>query len=292
MVTTATAPVVRTHGNAYEIFILVMTLLSLVVMGLLLLPLSEPVHVALMFYDNVICLVFLVDFLYNLAGSHPRRAYLIGQRGWLDLLGSIPALGVLRWTVLFRLARLSRLARILRAYEGRHKKDLLRDVLRNRGQYALFFTLLMVMLVLTTASVLMLTFEAADPQANIRSGGDSLWWAFATLTTVGYGDLFPVTNGGRAVAVGVMFAGIGVIGALASILASVLVPAPSPELESQLSGEEETAPTVQPGTEAPSDGALLDELTRLRVELVAVRSEVAGLRLSLERPANPGGNEI
>lgn len=287
MVATASAPPVRTHGNAYEIFVLVMTLLSLVVMGLLLLPLSEPVHVALAFYDSVICLIFLVDFGYNLLGSRPRREYLVGQRGWLDLLGSIPALGVARATALFRLGRLNRLARILREYEGTHQKDLLRDVVRNRGQYALFFTLLLVMLVLTSASVLVLTFEASDPQANISKGGDALWWAFVTLTTVGYGDLYPVTNGGRAVGVAVMFAGVGVIGALASILASILVPSPSPELESQLAGEAEAGIASQPGDDVPADRAVLDELTRLRLEVAAVRSEVAGLRSSLGHSTGP-----
>lgn len=290
------APMVRTHGNAYELFILVMTLLSLVVMVLLLLPLSEPVHVALAFYDSVICVVFLVDFTYNLLGSHPRREYLVRQRGWLDLLGSVPTLGVVRLTVLFRLARLSRLVRIVRAYEGTHQKDLLRDVIRNRGQYALFFTLLVVMLVLTFASVLVLSFEAGDPNANITTGGDSLWWAFVTLTTVGYGDLYPVTNGGRAVGVGVMFAGVGVIGALASILASILVPTPSREFEAQITGEAQAAdplaqPTAAQGTPMAGagvstlDGALVEELGRLRREVVAVRSEVAELRRTLAGPA-------
>lgn len=84
----AVAPVVRTHGNAYMIFILVLTVLSLGVMTLVPLPLSEPVHTVLLFYDNVICFVFLGDFLYNLSGSHPRREYFLERRGWLDLLGS------------------------------------------------------------------------------------------------------------------------------------------------------------------------------------------------------------
>jgi voltage-gated potassium channel len=286
--TAAPAPVTRTHGNAYELFILVMTLLSLVVMVLLLLPMSEPVHVALTFYDNVICVVFLVDFLYNLLGAHPRREYLVRQRGWLDLLGSVPTLGVVRLTALFRLARLSRLARIVRGYEGKHQKDLLRDVIRNRGQYALFFTLLVVMLVLTFASVLVLMFEADDPTANITTGGDSLWWAFVTLTTVGYGDLYPITNGGRAVGVGVMFAGVGVIGALASILASILVPTPSREFEAQMTGEtavDELGP--DPAARSSLERELVEELGRLRREVAAVRWEVVELRLSLAGPADP-----
>src|SRR6185436_5499208 len=115
---TAAAPIVRTHGNAYEIFILVLTVLSLGVMVLVLLPFSDPVHEVLVFYDNLICVVFLGDFLYNLTGSRPRGEYFFRNRGWLDLLGSIPSFGFLRFTALFRLARLSRLTRIVRVMRG------------------------------------------------------------------------------------------------------------------------------------------------------------------------------
>lgn len=274
--TAATVPVVRAHGNAYEIFILVLTIMSLVIMGLLLMPLAEPVHEALRFYDNLICVVFLADFAYNLSGSHPRREYLIKNRGWLDLLGSIPAVGGgFRITALLRLARLSRLARIMRLLRGQRRKELITDVLHNRSQYAMFITLLLVLLVVSTASVLVLEFESFSPDANIKTGGDALWWSFVTLTTVGYGDRFPVTTLGRMTAVGLMFAGVGVIGALASILASLLVSSPSAP-ESQASPE--TRP-VASASESPTDMAA--ELARTRADLDAARSELAELRARL-----------
>jgi hypothetical protein len=83
-----------------------------------LLPLDGDTRQLITLYDNVICVIFLVDFGMNLAGSRPRRAYLVGQRGWLDLLGSIPSVGVFQLGALFRLARLSRLARITRLLRG------------------------------------------------------------------------------------------------------------------------------------------------------------------------------
>jgi voltage-gated potassium channel len=304
MTAAAAAPVVRSHGNAYEIFILVLTVLSLVVMALLLLPLDEQVLTVLTFYDNLICIVFLGDFVYNLSGSSPRSEYFIKRRGWLDLLGSIPSLGILRYTGLLRLARLSRLARILRAFRGQHQKELVADVIRNRGQYALFITLLLVVLVLTTASVLILMFEIHDPDSNIRTGGDALWWAAVTLTTVGYGDRYPVTTGGRMVAVGVMFAGIGVIGALASILASLLVSSPgepeqAPDVAADVPGaaatEDPASGALATGTPV-SDGELVQELGLLRGEMAAARAELdrtrgdlAELRSSL-RSTGTGGS--
>ena len=211
-------------SNAYEMFILVLTVLSLVVMVALLLPLNDATIKLLTIYDNAICVVFLLDFAMNLARSNPKRAYLVDRRGWLDLLGSIPALGVFRLTALLRLARLSRFARITRLLRGQSKKTLVQDVVAHRGQYAAFITVLAAFTVLTVSSVLVLQFEGRSPDANITTGGGALWWSIVTITTVGYGDEYPVTLMGRLVAVLVMFAGVGIIGALASILASILVP--------------------------------------------------------------------
>src|SRR4029453_9576277 len=127
------------HGNAYNLFILVLTVFSLATMGLLLLPfLSQPTRDLLNLYDNVCCVIFLGDFALSLARTRPRRQYFIYERGWLDLLGSIPNFGISQYAVLLRLARLSRLARITRLLSGQNRKELIRDVLDNRGQYAAF----------------------------------------------------------------------------------------------------------------------------------------------------------
>ena len=114
--------VLRKTSNAYSIFILVLTILSLAVMVVLLLPLSEATLELLRFYDNLICVIFLIDFFLNLRGAAKKSDYFIGQRGWLDLLGSIPSFGVLRLGGLLRLARLSRLARITRLLRGEAEK--------------------------------------------------------------------------------------------------------------------------------------------------------------------------
>jgi voltage-gated potassium channel len=272
-------PVRAEHSNSYNIFILVLTVMSLTIMVLLILPLPDAVHQVLNVYDNLICVVFLADFALNMRRSPRKRDYFIGQRGWLDLLGSIPSLGLLsgnagNLTALFRLARLSRLARITRLLRGQAGKDLVQDVLRNRGQYAAFITILAAFMVLVTSSVLVLLFESRSTDANITTGGDALWWAVVTITTVGYGDKFPVTGLGRLTGVFVMFAGVGIIGALASILASILVPPPD-------LGEESAA---APATPAPVPTSTIE------AELAGLRAEMQALRLALapERPASPG----
>ena len=192
---------VREHGNAYNLFILVLTLFSLVVMVLLLLPLGPESRQLLQAYDFVICLIFLGDFVYSLTGSHPRRQYFIYERGWLDLLGSIPTLGFFELTALFRLARISRLARVTRLLRGNNRRALVRDMIINRGQYASFITVLAAGMILSTASFLVLQLESRSEDANIKSGADAIWWGFVTITTVGYGDITPAAEAARGLAV-------------------------------------------------------------------------------------------
>jgi len=248
------------RSNAYELFILVLTVLSLAIMVVLLLPLSDATTQLLLVYDNAICVVFLIDFLGNLSRAPTKRDYFIGRRGWLDLLGSIPSLGFFKYTALFRLARLSRLARITRLLRGQKKRELIDDVLAHRGQYAAFVSIMAAVIVLVVCSVLVLQFESQSPDANITTGGDALWWALVTITTVGYGDFFPVTGAGRITGAFVMFAGVGIIGALASILASVLVAPPK---------------TQDAPDEAPTTRTVQEELVDIKTELAALRRSLS-----------------
>ncbi len=257
----------RKTSNAYNIFILVLTVLSLAVMVVMLMPISDATFKLLSVYDNLICAIFLIDFFLNLRGATKKSDYFIKERGWLDLLGSIPSLGLLtnvgKLAGLLRLARLSRFARIARLLRGEQKKALVKDILDNRSQYAAFLTILLTILVLTVASVLVLQFESKSPDANITTGGDALWYAIVTITTVGYGDFYPVTAAGRITAMFIMFMGVGIIGALASLLASLLVGSSS-------SPEEEAAEAAAP-------------LLSVQEELKSVKEELAIVRQMLEK---------
>jgi voltage-gated potassium channel len=249
----ARQPATPTRSHAYSLFILVLTVYSLIIMVALLLPLSDQTLQLLTDFDNAICIVFLVDFVMNLVQAPAKGDYFIRGRGWLDLIGSIPTFGILRYTALLRLARLSRLARVARLLQTDRRAELLADIVKNRSRYAAFVTLMLAFIVLTTASIFVLQFESRAPDATIKTGGDALWWAIVTITTVGYGDTVPVTPAGRTTAVFVMFAGVGIIGALASILASVLVPSPDD------------------ANEAAPPEALEQQLAMIRGELAAMR---------------------
>ena len=92
-----------------------------------------------------------------------------------------------------------------------------------------------------------------------------------TITTVGYGDFFPVTVLGRLTGVFVMFAGVGIIGSLASILASILVP-DAPAEAAPEAAQPEIAPAV---AEASGNGTIESELAAIRIELTAMRELLA-----------------
>jgi voltage-gated potassium channel len=259
----------RQHGNAYDLFILVLTVVSLMVMVLLWLPFSPETMKLLRVYDNVICVVFLFDFALSLLWAPSKRGYFVGERGWLDLLGSLPGVGGAETIGVLRLARLSRLARITRLLRGQNKRAMLNDLLRNRAQYAVLITILAAFLVVAIASLFVLQVESRSETANILTGGDALWWAMVTITTVGYGDRYPTTLAGRFAAMFVMVAGIGIIGSLASIMASLLV-GPAPGMEAGNDGAEATGLELK--------------LERLGAELAGTRNELVALRRLLERP--------
>ncbi len=101
------------RSNAYNIFILFLTIVSLVIMVALFLPLNDATIGLLQSYDVLICVFFLIDFIVTFRAASSKTTYFIQERGWLDLIGSIPTVGIyFKYGSLLRLARLSRAFRI------------------------------------------------------------------------------------------------------------------------------------------------------------------------------------
>ena len=165
--------------------------------------------------DFLICLFFLYDFFARFYKAKSKLQFL--KWGWIDFISSIPVLGVFQWA---RISRVIRIIRILRAF--RSTKVLLQYLFRNcsRGTFA---TAALVSLLMTIfSSIAILNFEKA-PDSNIKNPEDALWWAFTTITTVGYGDRYPVTTGGRIVAALLMTSSVGLFGIFTAFIASFFV---------------------------------------------------------------------
>jgi voltage-gated potassium channel len=75
-------------------------------------------------------------------------------------------------------------------------------------------------LLITFATISVMQFEVL-PECNIKNGYDAIWWAICTITTVGYGDKFPITDGGRIVSILLMISGIGLFGALVGYVSNI-----------------------------------------------------------------------
>lgn len=162
--------------------------------------------------DNMICFVFLYDFFVRLYKAENKLKFM--KWGWIDLVSSIPVFDTLRAG---RITRLIRLFRILRAF--RSVKHLIHHIFKNRAQGTFSAAIIIAFLIVVFSSIAILQVET-DANSNIKTAGDSLWWAFVTITTVGYGDKFPVTPEGRVIAVILMTVGVGLFGTFTGFVAN------------------------------------------------------------------------
>lgn len=158
----------------------------------------------------------MMDFLYRFTTAESKRDYFIKQWGWLDLIGAFP----LPRAKIARLARIIRAIRLMRAFGLR---NLVNDFIHDRVGSALYTVAFLVILVLEFGSLFVLLFEQNDPNANITSANDAIWWAFVTMSTVGYGDQYPVTLSGRLISIFVIVIGVGLFGVVTGFLANAFV---------------------------------------------------------------------
>ena len=171
----------------------------------------------------LICIFLAIDFLINLYRFPDWRDYLIRQGGWLDLLGSVPIIVGPLWTAVFRLARLPRLIRIVRDLRARSPQQIRQALRSNRPKGALLLTFLIAIVMIAVAGAVVLQVEGRSPEANIHTGGDAFWWAFVTITTVGYGDMAPKTPLGQSIASMIMILGYSIIAIPTGIVTAEMV---------------------------------------------------------------------
>lgn len=204
-------------GPVYLLFMLALSCLSLALLAVLsAAPLTPDAKTILETADTLICVLFMADFVASLVRAENRKRYLLTW-GWLDLLSSIPIVNSLR------AARFARIVRILRVLRGvRAAKVISAAIVERRAQAGMVATVLFTGVVVVLASVAVLQFEAPGG-GNIVTAEDALWWSVTTMTTVGYGDRYPVTTEGRVVAACLMVCGIGVFGVLSGFMASWFV---------------------------------------------------------------------
>jgi voltage-gated potassium channel len=200
----------------FQFAVLILTVVNLIaLLADLLVPLPREISALIHYFDTAVCVVLLTDFLVRLYQAPDKVAFL--KWGWIDLVASIPDLEILRWGRLVRVLRVIRIVRAVRSFQ-----KVLEPFLRRRTETGAVSLGLVSFLLVTSASIAMLACER-ETDSNIKSAGDALWWCLSTISTVGYGDKYPVTPEGRMVAAVVMMSGVGLFGGLSGLLASVFV---------------------------------------------------------------------
>lgn len=205
-------------------------------MSLLLSFLSVGIVIHLIFYsvdketrhtllviDTTICLLFLLQIAIDCCRSTRKLHYLTSH--WLDIIASIPGIEILRF------ARIWHIIRMLSLF--RQRSSFIQQVKQNRKEATLATIFTLLILLVCSGSIFMLMFERDAINGNIHTAGDALWWSLVTISTVGYGDHYPVTSGGKILAVVMIICGVGIFGMISGLITSILTMPPKNKTQDQ-----------------------------------------------------------
>jgi hypothetical protein len=244
-------------STGYEIFVGMLTILSIFNIVLLYAFVKDQdLQQILLTMNFLLTAIFVMDFVYRLATASSRSSYFFRQFGWADIISCLPFPQV----KVFRLFRLLHVYRLLKEYGLEY---VVRTVVKDRAGSALLTLLMAGILVLEFGSLLMLRIEQYAQGANIKTASDALWYTIVTISTVGYGDLFPVTNTGRLMGAVIIVVGVGIFGTFTGYLANLFL---SP------AKEESVADGV-----APTELSRVQEIKRLMTEQLAEVDEIERL---------------
>lgn len=249
----------------YELFIAAISILAVFNSLITYIPGLDPDAAnVISIINSVLTLIFIYDFGLRIITAPSRSFYFLRDYGWADLLAIIPQFRI------FRVFRIFKAYRLVHKYGTRY---ILSYLAHNRAQSALYILVLMVTLIIESGAVLVLQAERASPDANILTAVDAIWWAYVTITTVGYGDRFPVTLAGRMVGIMVLTTGVAVFATFAGLISSKLLGSAEPE---------PAAPEKSPAGEDQA-AICLAEVNHLLTERERVDTEIAARLERLEQ---------
>jgi len=220
------------NGKLFDYFIQVIILISLISFAIETLPNnSEETKKVLFLIELISVIIFSVEYLLRVYSAKSPLKYIFSFFGIIDLLAILPF--YLKFAIDLRALRVFRVFRVFRALKLiRYNKALLRFHVAAKmvkEEMVLFFIVTAILVFLSASGIYFFENEA-QPEV-FSSIFHSFWWAIVTLTTVGYGDVYPITVGGKIFTFFVLIIGVGVVTVPAGIIATALTSARNMEKE-------------------------------------------------------------
>ena len=259
-----------------EMAMMILSLLSVIIVLVMTFGrLDSETYRLLSFIDSGICMIFMLNFFIGLIRARDKLFFI--KHHWVDFVASIPAIEALRMARLFQILRVIRLIRMSRS--------LLLPLIKQRKQTTLASLLVAMVTILALASVIMLIVESGTEGANIQTAEQAIWWALVTISTVGYGDYYPVSTAGHIIGGIVIISGVSFFGVISGYMASVFV-APD-EAERQERQERQDASKAELKSELELALARMEE-NQLKMEQnqAQMLAKIAELKQSFDRKPN------
>ncbi len=170
--------------------------------------LNEECVKLLVAFDFISCIVFLIDWIVRLRNAASKVKYIFNLVNIIDLLASIPFLFFSNYMGYFKIIRLLRLIKIIKTTLSIIKMNA--GNLMTKGYILKMIFLIVFLAIIIISPILILNVESEV--GNIKTAEDAVWWTYCTISTIGYGDKFPVTGIGRIITVFVSLGGISLFG--------------------------------------------------------------------------------
>lgn len=228
------------ESRVFSYSIQVLIAISLVSFSIETLPdLSEATYLLLSRIELCTVVIFTAEYLLRIYASESKVKFLTSFFGIVDLVAILPfylSIGIdLRAVRAFRMLRLFRLLKLARYNSAVRRFH--RALMISKEEIVLFLSMTAILLYLSAVGIYF--FENQAQPENFKSVFHSLWWSVATLTTVGYGDIYPITTGGRVFTFFMLIIGLGIVSVPAGLVSSALSKAREIEDEQKVSGSEE-----------------------------------------------------